>query len=287
MTKIPPDDQMIILEGLYKLGIRESEQLKTVLELYEMEIHQKISMPIFQKLKTMVKRRKDQKLRLRNFDARHGKIETWAVVKSRKSLSGVVGGKGTCYQWKEKGQCSKGDQCSFRHMSDDRAPKPTPKAAPPSEPSMTRGGSASRKKEASESEVRLAEFFDNRADTIWKVLVRDHLVSIGILPNVNSFRKNRDAKQGTSVCSRTTRLKNNQVKKQKKTYPQNGKSDDKGSVAVVKNCITVWLCLARLRAIRTSEKREVSGKPEAKSLGIDSKRTVHSVHATSSKYPRK
>ena len=24
-------------------------------------------------------------------------------------------GKSTCYQWKEKGQCSKGDQCSFRH----------------------------------------------------------------------------------------------------------------------------------------------------------------------------
>ena len=88
MTKIPPDD---ILEGLYKLRIRESEQLKTVLELYEMEIHQKISMPIFQQLKTMVKRSIDQKLRLRNFNARHGKIETWAVVKSRKGLSGVVG----------------------------------------------------------------------------------------------------------------------------------------------------------------------------------------------------
>ena len=36
MTKIPPDD---ILEGLYKLRIRESEKLKTVLELYNMEIH--------------------------------------------------------------------------------------------------------------------------------------------------------------------------------------------------------------------------------------------------------
>ena len=36
MTKIPPDD---ILEGLYKLRIRESEILKTVLELYDLEIH--------------------------------------------------------------------------------------------------------------------------------------------------------------------------------------------------------------------------------------------------------
>ena len=38
MTKIPSDD---ILEGLYKLRTRESEKLKTVLELYNMEIHQK------------------------------------------------------------------------------------------------------------------------------------------------------------------------------------------------------------------------------------------------------
>ena len=36
MTKIPPED---ILEGLYKLRIRESEKLKTVLELYDLEIH--------------------------------------------------------------------------------------------------------------------------------------------------------------------------------------------------------------------------------------------------------
>ena len=38
MTKIPPDD---ILEGLYKLGIRGSRKLKTVLELYDLETHQK------------------------------------------------------------------------------------------------------------------------------------------------------------------------------------------------------------------------------------------------------
>ena len=38
MTKIPPDD---ILEGLYNLRIRESEKLKTVLELYDLETHQK------------------------------------------------------------------------------------------------------------------------------------------------------------------------------------------------------------------------------------------------------
>ena len=103
MSKNPSAD---ILESLYKLGIRESVQLKTVLELYDMEIHQKISMPNHQKLKTMVKRRKDQKLRLRNFDARHRRIETGAVVMNRKGMSSVERGKVVCHQWKEKGQCS-------------------------------------------------------------------------------------------------------------------------------------------------------------------------------------
>ena len=60
MTKIPSDD---ILESLYILRVPESDQLKTVLELYDMEIQQKISMPNYQRLETMVKRSK-----IRNFD---------------------------------------------------------------------------------------------------------------------------------------------------------------------------------------------------------------------------
>ena len=51
-TKIPSDK---ILESLYK-KMSESDQLKTVLELYDMEVHQKTSVPRYQKLKTMVKR---------------------------------------------------------------------------------------------------------------------------------------------------------------------------------------------------------------------------------------
>ena len=68
--------------------------------------------------------------------------EQWLRVAG--GLSGKERGKGTCYQWKAKGQCSRGDQCSFQHERDDRA-KPTPKTAPPSEPPTPRGKSALRK----------------------------------------------------------------------------------------------------------------------------------------------
>ena len=80
MTKIPPDD---ILEGLYKLRIRESEKLKTVLELYDLEIHQKKLEPDFYRLKTMVKRSIEQDIRNKNFGIRNGNFEKNAVVKNQ------------------------------------------------------------------------------------------------------------------------------------------------------------------------------------------------------------
>ena len=79
MTKIPPDD---ILEGLYKFRIRESEKLKTVLELNDLEIHQKKLGPDYHSLKTMVKRSIEQEIRNKNFGARNGNYERNAVVKN-------------------------------------------------------------------------------------------------------------------------------------------------------------------------------------------------------------
>ena len=81
---------------MHKLRIRESDPLKTVLELYELEIHQKISKPDYHKLKTMVERNIDQKLKSRNFEARDGRIETGAVVNNRRGQSSVERGSGEC-----------------------------------------------------------------------------------------------------------------------------------------------------------------------------------------------
>ena len=52
MTQILSDE---ILESLYKLRIRVSEKHKTVLELYDLDIHQKKAGPDYHRLKTMVK----------------------------------------------------------------------------------------------------------------------------------------------------------------------------------------------------------------------------------------
>ena len=48
MSKVPTDD---VLKNLYKWRIHESDQLKTVSETHEIEIHQKMSKPEYWRLK--------------------------------------------------------------------------------------------------------------------------------------------------------------------------------------------------------------------------------------------
>ena len=112
MTQIPSDD---ILEGLHKLRTRESEYFKTVLELYNMEIHQKKAGPDYHRLKTMVKRSIEQNVRMNNYEVRNGNYETSVVVKNQGTKQREQRSLGDCLQWKANGQCSKGDTCSFRH----------------------------------------------------------------------------------------------------------------------------------------------------------------------------
>ena len=112
MTKIPSGD---ILENLYKLRIRESDKLKTVLELYNMEIHQKKAEPDYHRLKTMVKRSIEQNLRMKNVEARNEIFETSAVVKNQTAKQREQRSLGDCWQWKanEKGMDSLEDSYSL------------------------------------------------------------------------------------------------------------------------------------------------------------------------------
>ena len=90
-----------------------------------------------------------------------------------------------------------------------------------------------RGNEVSEAKVILVSFFDNLADTISKVLARDRLVIIGILPSVNSTKKKKqDVKPVISVCSRIIRLTNNRTKSQRKATILT--KEDKNAVAGVK-----------------------------------------------------
>ena len=123
MSKVPTDD---VLESLYTFRIRESDQLKIVLGLYELEIQQHISKLDYQKLQITVKRSIDQRIKSRNTQARNDRNETGTVMKNRRDKSCVPRRPGECYQWKGAGQCARGDNFSFRHDG-NKSGKSTPK----------------------------------------------------------------------------------------------------------------------------------------------------------------
>ena len=73
-----------------------------------------------------------------------------------------------------------------------------------------------REQETPDAEASLRSSIDRRANTSWKVLALNRLVRIGILPNVNSIKLNRDASSAQSAHSRIGRLKRNQTKCRKR-----------------------------------------------------------------------
>ena len=97
-----------------------------------MEIHQKKAGPDYHRLKTMVKRSIEQDLRNRNFEARNGNYERNAVVKKQGTKQREQRILGDCWQWKANGQCSKGDNCRFRHDINKRAKSTQPNPSPSS-----------------------------------------------------------------------------------------------------------------------------------------------------------
>ena len=66
----------------------------------------------------------------RNFGARSGNYETSAVVKNQGTKQREQRSPGDCWQWKANGQCSKGDNCSFRHDVNKRAKSTQPNPSP-------------------------------------------------------------------------------------------------------------------------------------------------------------
>ena len=96
-----------------------------------MEERQKAG-PDHHRLKTMVKRSIEQNLRIKNFEARIGNYERNAVVTNQGTKQREQRTFGDCWQWKANGQCSKGDNCSFRHDINKRAKTTQPNPSPSS-----------------------------------------------------------------------------------------------------------------------------------------------------------
>ena len=69
----------------------------------------------------MVQRSIEQDLRTRSFAARNGRIESNMLVKSQREQRHVLDRQDDFWQWNAIGQCSKGNNCSFRYDTNKRA----------------------------------------------------------------------------------------------------------------------------------------------------------------------
>ena len=207
MTKVPSDD---ILEGLHKVRIRESEKLMTVLELYDLEIHQKKAGPDYHRLKTMVKRNIEQEIRNKNFWNRIGNFEKNAVVKNPGTKQRVQRILWDCWQWETNGECVKEDNCSFRHRMNKRGK---------SSPSNLSPNSFMRQNERKSSRTRSPRGRSPSGrtsrwpckDTLEELTIT-HFVKSGTLQNACSTRPRVVAKLGRYALMHIARLMNKLVK---------------------------------------------------------------------------
>ena len=123
-VSIPPHP---VPEGMLSLSFGSAEPQRraakhlghtwyTVLELYDLEIHQKKLGPDYHRLKTMVKRSIEQDIRNKIFGARNGNYERNAVVINQGTKQRVQRILGDCWQWEANGgSVPEGDNCRFRH----------------------------------------------------------------------------------------------------------------------------------------------------------------------------
>ena len=140
-----------------------------------------------------------------------------SVNQRQKGKNVSVGGRlGKVYQWKAKGQCSRGDSCSSRHGDNQRGqPAQSSSLAPRSQ----RQNDERRPSKGNAPQWKLSirkERSKDRARIASKEIVRIRRVIIGVLPYDGITNLNQEANSAKSAYSGTLRRTVSPVKKWKK-----------------------------------------------------------------------
>ena len=159
----------------------------------------------------MVKRSIEQNLRNKNFGARNGNYERNAVVKNQETKQREQRSLGNCWQWKANGQCSKGDNCSFRHYINKREKTTQPNPSPSSS-TRQRERETRREPEVPQERVPVVECLDGPEKITSKELAPIHSAKNGTLQNACSTRLRAVVVLAKSAHAHTVRLMNSQAK---------------------------------------------------------------------------
>ena len=188
-------------------------------------------------------------------------------IKNRKGMSGVEGGKGICYQWKEKGQCSKGDRCSFRCHELE----------------------VSRGKRGIRGRSKHGDILRQPCRYYLKGTCTRSPCEYWHPPSVNSTKTE-------TVCKARDKclFPHHKVDEQPNKKPKKGnyahrrrESDDKNAVAIVKIVPKLGCVSQDSDALVSQRGKQSQGNPMQEVLGSIRKIKIHSVYATSNKYPGK
>ena len=220
---------------------------------------------------------------MRNFDAR---ARGNSNRSSNQESTGIEWR--TCHQRKEKDQCLNGDQCSFWHESNDRAQKLDHTAATPSEPSMSRGRSVSKKRciqgKSNHGAIlrQLCRYYLRGACTRWPC-------EYWHPPECQFYTTETGCKAGNKCLFPYHKVDEQPNKKPKKGHNSHKtrESDEKNAVAIVKIVPQSGCVSQDSDALVSQRGKQSQGNPMQKVLGTNSKSTVHSVYATSREYPGK
>ena len=171
-----------------------------------------------------------------------------------------------CYQWKEKGKCSQGDRCSFRHETQHRAEKPEHTAATPSEPTVSRGRSVSRKREVSEAKSNHGSILRQTCRQYLKGTCTRTSCEYWHPPERHFFENETGCQAGDKCLFPHYKVDEQPNKRPNKSnIPQRRGSDDKNAVPVVKTVSRLG-CVSQDSDALVSEGRKSWGSPMQKVL---------------------
>ena len=197
-----------------------------------------------------MKRSIEQEIRNKNFGSRNGNFEKNAVVKNQGTKQRVQRILGDCWQWETNGQCSEGDNCSFRHDMNKRGKLHHQIRLRIL--SCSRMSENHREPEVPEEKVPVVERLDGLARITSKELAITHFVKSGTPPEC-LFYKTKSGCWFGEKCSDAHRQVDEPPTKRSK------KNDDKSAVALLKK--GDW----HERGPVTDQYHDRLGKPDEKS----------------------
>ena len=201
----------------------------------------------------MVKRSIEQDIRNKNFGARNGNYEKNAVVKNQGTKQCVQRILGDCWQWEFNGQCSRGDNCSFRYDINKRGKMTQSKTSPNSFMQQNeRKASRTRSPRGKRPSGRMSRW---PCKDYLKGTCNNSFCERWHLQNACSTRLRRVAGLGQSAHTHTRQVDEQPSKRSKK-------NDDKSAVAMLKK--GDWHESAREPVINYVEGHDRSERPDKK-----------------------